>query len=62
MNSAATPDDVTPGGLLIIKIAMLILPPILIIVGYLIYRAKYRIDEEMYATLVSDLKERGQLR
>jgi melibiose permease/lactose/raffinose/galactose permease len=62
VNSAATPDDVTPGGLLIIKIAMLILPPILIIVGYLIYRAKYRIDEEMYATLVSDLKERGQLR
>ena len=62
VNSAATPDDVTPGGLLIIKIAMLILPPILIIVGYLIYRAKYRIDEEMYATLVADLKERGQLR
>ena len=62
VNSAATPDDVTPGGLLIIKVAMLIVPPILIIVGYLIYRAKYRIDEEMYATLVSDLKERGQLR
>ena len=62
VNRAVTPDDVTPGGLLIIKIAMLILPPILIIVGYLIYRAKYRIDEEMYATLVSDLRERGQLR
>ena len=62
VNSAATPDDVTPGGLLIIKVAMLVVPPILIIVGYLIYRAKYRIDEEMYATLVSDLKERGQLR
>jgi sugar (glycoside-pentoside-hexuronide) transporter len=62
VNSAATPDDVTANGLLIIKIAMLVVPPILIIVGYLIYRAKYRIDEEMYATLVSDLKERGQLR
>lgn len=62
VNAAATPDDVTPGGLLTIKIAMLVVPPILIIVGYLIYRAKYRIDEEMYATLVSDLKERGQLR
>ena len=59
VNAAATPDDVTPGGLLIIKIAMLVVPPILIIVGYLIYRAKYRIDEAMYATLVSDLKERG---
>ena len=62
VNRAVTPDDVTPGGLLIVKIAMLIVPPILIIVGYLIYRAKYRIDEAMYASLVADLKERGQLR
>jgi len=62
VNSAATPNDVTANGLLIIKIAMLVVPPILIIVGYLIYRAKYRIDEAMYATLVADLKERGQLR
>ncbi len=62
VNAAASPADVTANGLLIIKIAMLVVPPILIIVGYLIYRAKYRIDEEMYATLVSDLKERGQLR
>jgi melibiose permease/lactose/raffinose/galactose permease len=62
VNAAATPDDVTPGGLLIVKIAMLIVPPILIIVGYLIYRAKYKIDEAMYTSLVADLKERGQLR
>ncbi len=62
VNRAVTPDDVTPGGLLIIKVAMLIIPPVLIIVGYLIYRAKYRIDEAMYASLVADLKERGQLR
>ena len=62
VNRAVTPADVTPGGLLIIKLAMLVLPPVLIIVGYLIYRAKYRIDEAMYATLVADLKERGQLR
>ena len=62
VNSAVTPDDVTANGLLIIKIAMLILPPILIIIGYLIYRAKYRIDEAMYASVVADLKERGELR
>ena len=61
VNAAATPDDVTPGGLLIVKVAMLIVPPILIIVGYLIYRAKYRIDEAMYASVVADLKERGQV-
>ena len=62
VNAAVTPDDVTANGLLIIKIAMLILPPILIIIGYLIYRAKYRIDEAMYASVVADLKERGELR
>ncbi len=62
VNRAVTPADVTPGGLLIIKVSMLVLPPVLIIVGYLIYRAKYRIDEAMYAGLVADLKERGQLR
>jgi melibiose permease/lactose/raffinose/galactose permease len=61
VNAAATPDDVTANGLLIIKIAMLIVPPILIIVGYLIYRAKYRIDEAMYASIVTELKERGQV-
>jgi melibiose permease/lactose/raffinose/galactose permease len=62
VNRAVTPGDVTPSGLLIIKIAMLVVPPLLIIVGYLIYRTKYRIDEAMYASLVADLKERGQLR
>lgn len=61
VNDAATPSDVTPAGLLDIKIAMLVLPPALILVGYLIYRAKYRIDEAMYALIVADLTERGQL-
>ncbi|MFT4216792.1 MAG: glycoside-pentoside-hexuronide (GPH):cation symporter [Micropruina sp.] len=61
INSAATRDDVTPGGLLMMRMAMLVLPPILIVAGYLIYRAKYRIDEEMYARIVDELAERGQL-
>lgn len=62
VNDAATPADVTASGLLAIKIAMLVVPPVLILVGYLIYRTKYRIDEEMYASVVADLRDRGQLR
>ena len=61
INSAATPDDVSPQGLLMMKLAMLVLPLILIVAGYLIYRAKYRIDEALYARIVGELAERGQL-
>ena len=61
INSAATPDDVSAEGLLMMRMAMLVLPLILIVAGYLIYRAKYRIDEGFYARIVSDLAGRGQL-
>ncbi len=56
------PADTSASGLLTIKIGMLVLPPVLIVVSYLIYRAKYRIDDAFYARIVSDLKDRGQLR
>lgn len=55
------PADTSPAGLLTIRLGMLVLPPILIVVSYLIYRVKYRIDGEFYARIVADLKERGQL-
>ncbi|MFT4296498.1 MAG: glycoside-pentoside-hexuronide (GPH):cation symporter [Micropruina sp.] len=61
INSAATPDDVSPQGLLMMRIAMLVLPLVLIVAGYLVYRAKYRIDEQFYARIVGELAERGQL-
>lgn len=61
INSAATPDDVSAEGLLMMKMAMLVLPLILIVAGYLVYRAKYRINEEFYARIVGELGERGQL-
>ena len=53
--------DVSADGLLLMRLAMLVLPLILIVVGYLIYRAKYRIDETFYAQIVKELRERGQL-
>lgn len=57
----ARPDATTPAGLLTIKLGMLVVPPILIVVSYLIYRAKYRIDDAFYARIVAELRERGQL-
>ncbi len=61
INAARTPDDVSADGLLMMRLAMLVLPLILIVAGYLIYRAKYRIDEAFYARIVGELRERGQL-
>ena len=56
------PADTSAAGLLTIKIGMLVLPPILIFASYLIYRAKYRIDEAFYTRIVAELRERGDLR
>jgi Na+/melibiose symporter-like transporter len=56
------PADTTAAGLLTIKVGMLVLPPILILASYLIYRAKYRIDEAFYTRIVAELRERGDLR
>lgn len=59
INSAKTPSDVTEQGLLIMKLAMLILPLISIVAGYLVYRFQFKIDKELFDKIVSDLKERG---
>jgi sugar (glycoside-pentoside-hexuronide) transporter len=61
INTAQSPADMTPQGLVTIKIFMLVLPPILIVIGYGVYRAKYRIDEAFHAEMVAELKERGQV-
>ena len=61
INGAATPGDVTPAGLLGMKIMMMAVPLALIVAGYAVYRWKYRIDETLYARIVADLKGRGQL-
>lgn len=62
INSAESPAEVTGQGLLIMKLFMLVLPPFLILLGYLIYLTKFRIDEGFHAQLVAELKERGQVR
>ena len=58
-NSAA---DVTAGGLLLMKAAMLLFPLLCIAGSYVIYRMKYKIDSKFYAQILSDLRERGEIK
>ena len=61
INSAETVNDVTNQGLWIMKIAMLIIPLIFILAGYVVYRTKFKIDEKMFKEILSDLEERGDI-
>ncbi len=53
---AATPDS----AIWIMKIAMMILPLICILIGFVLYIKKFKIDEKMYAEILGDLKARAE--
>ena len=61
MNEAESEADMTDQGQLILRLAMVILPAILVAVGYLVWRRKYVIDETLHARIVTELEERGDL-
>jgi sugar (Glycoside-Pentoside-Hexuronide) transporter len=61
INNATGADDVPKGGILTMKISMMILPLIVILIGYIIYLRKFKIDEEMHTKILADLKERGDI-
>jgi len=61
IKEAGSAADVTPEGLLMMKVAMFIFPMLCFVASYLIYRAKFKIDAKFYAQILSDLKERGEL-
>ena len=51
--------NATPGeAIWIMKIAMMILPLICILIGFVLYSKKFKIDEKMYAKILSDIEER----
>ena len=54
MNS--TPDS----AIWIMKLSMMILPLICILIGFVLYQKKFKIDEEMYAQICKDLEERNK--
>ncbi len=62
INRAESAADVTSEGLLIMKLAMFVLPLIVIIVGYLVYRFKFKIDKAFYDKIVSELAARGDIK
>ena len=43
----------------VMKLSMMILPLVCILVGFVLYQKKFKIDEEFYATIVSDLEARN---
>lgn len=61
INDAKSALDMTPSGLLIMKTAMLILPLVFILAGYIIYLLKYKIDRELYSKILGELEERGDI-
>ncbi len=62
INSLNKGDVLEGRGLFILKAAMMLLPMILIIFSFLLYRKKYIIDEETYTKILEDLilREEGQ--
>jgi len=62
IKEAETAADVTPQGLLMMKAAMLIFPMLCYAASYLIYRLKFKIDSKFYAQILSDLRDRGELK
>ncbi len=45
----------------VVKLSMFAVPLACILAGYIIYLKKFKINEEYYAKIVGDLKERGEL-
>lgn len=58
MSQAQSAADMTASGIVILKMAMMVFPLICILVGFLIYRSKYILDEKMYEKIVRELNER----
>lgn len=52
--------DVTPTGAAQFKVAMMVLPLVLMVLSWLTLRLRYRLDEDTYAGIVADLEERGR--
>jgi sugar (glycoside-pentoside-hexuronide) transporter len=61
VNKAQSAAEVTGQGILIMKLFMLILPLTAILLGYIVYMKKFRIDEEVHAKILQMLRARGDI-
>jgi melibiose permease/lactose/raffinose/galactose permease len=62
INYAETPADVPEGGITIMRLAMLILPLITIVLGYIVNMRKFKVDEKHHAEIIAKLKQQGDLK
>ncbi len=58
MKDATSSADMTSRGLLILKIAMLILPLICILAGFIVWKTKYILDDKMYNKIIEENNQR----
>ncbi|HLS64495.1 MAG TPA: glycoside-pentoside-hexuronide (GPH):cation symporter [Ruania sp.] len=58
INEAQTPAEVTDGGIAVLKVAMMVLPMLLVALSWLVLARTYRLDEATYAGIVADLRAR----
>jgi len=61
INSAETAADVPSSGITVLKTSMLLIPLVVIVAGYVINMAKFKIDEKRYAEIIDDLRKRGDI-
>ncbi|MBQ2659159.1 MAG: MFS transporter [Erysipelotrichaceae bacterium] len=54
-------ESIDATGKLIFKNSMLVVPLILIVLGYFVYAKKFTLNEERFAQIVKDLKDRGDI-
>ena len=55
-----TVDAIDSQGKLIVKLAMFVVPVLMILIGYFVYLKKFKIDEQFYAQILKDLEQREQ--
>ena len=55
-----TVDAIDSQGKLIVKLAMFVIPVLMILIGYFVYLKKFKIDEQFYAQILKDLEQREQ--
>ena len=58
LDTATAAADVTPGHAWLFRMSMMVVPMLLVVVSYLVMRAKYVLDEERYAAILAELTRR----
>ena len=58
IKDASSKAEVTQSGLMMMKCAMMVLPLLCIVIGFIVYLKKYKIDRAMYQEMLKTIAER----